>query len=187
MKWRNTDVGACCYYITATFTEWLPLFRREVVREIVCEEINRCLIDLNAYLIAYVLMPDHLHMLVFLPEYGCLHRFCRIWRGRSARRIIDLLAAKEDKAVLEVLACHANGKARYAVWKEQVRALAIWDEQKLRAKASYIHANPARRGLVTAPENWPFSSYTAYMQGRDVSMDSSVFESRHAINHGPVA
>jgi REP element-mobilizing transposase RayT len=170
MKWKDVDVGACDYYITATFTEWLPLFRREDIRRIVCEEIKRCLLDVNADLLAYVLMPDHLHILVLLPTDGLLHRFCRLWRGRSARRSIDVLTAEENEQLLQVLARHANGGNRYAVWKEQVRALAIWDERKLRAKADYIHANPVRLGLVTVPEEWLFSSYRSYMQGRKIYM-----------------
>ncbi len=48
--------------------------------------------------------------------------------------------------VLETMAGHANGKARFAVWKEQARALAIYSEEKLYAKVNYIHANPVSKG-----------------------------------------
>lgn len=170
MKWKNLDVGACPYYITATFTEWLPLFDRQDVRNIVAREIESCLSAIKADLLAYVFMPDHLHTPVSLPAEGELRRFCRVWRGRSARYIIDLLVDEGNEAVLEILARHANGAARYAVWKEQVRALAVWDEKKLREKVDYIHANPVRRGLVSSPDEWPLSSFTAAMSGEDVSL-----------------
>ncbi len=47
--------------------------------------------------------------------------------------------------VLETMARHANGKASFAVWKEQVRALAIYSEKKLYVMVNYIHANPVPR------------------------------------------
>ncbi len=91
MKWKNIDIGPSNYYITATFTEWLPLMKNREIRQIICEEIEKALDECDATLSAFVLMPDHLHLLVFLNEEGVLNRFCKLWRGRSARRIIDLL------------------------------------------------------------------------------------------------
>jgi len=66
---------------------------------------------------------------------------------------------------LGILARHANGPSRYAAWKEQVRALAIWNEPKLRATVDYIHRNPVRRGLVSLPQDWALSSYRFYELG----------------------
>jgi len=165
VKWKNIDIGQGYYYITGTFTEWLPLFERPEVGSIVCEEITRSLADCTASLAAYVLMPDHLHLLVYLPEKEELHRFCKLWRGRSAMRIVRLLKEEQDQGVLKVLSRHANGKASYAVWKEQVRALGIWDEEKLKAKVRYIHANPVRKKYVENPGDWPHSSFAFYELG----------------------
>ncbi len=171
MKWKNIDIGASYYYITGTFVEWLLLLNNATVRDIVCDEIRRALAECVGYVSAFVLMPDHVHLLVFLPDGGQLHRFNRLWRGRSAQRIIahakDMNAAK----VLETMARHANGKASFAVWKEQVRALAIYSEKKLYVMVNYIHANPVRRGLVTLPEQWPFSSWRFYEFGEKVGLD----------------
>ncbi len=165
MKWKNFDIGASYYYITGTFTEWLPLMRNASVAGIVCEEISRAIIECGGTVAAYVLMPDHVHILIALPEAGLLHRFNRRWRGRSARRIIELLKQGNNDVELETLAKHANGKSEYAVWKEQVRALAIWNRQKLKAMLDYTHANPVRRKLVQHPGDWGFSSYGFYERG----------------------
>lgn len=162
MKWKNIDIGEAYYYITGTFTEWLPLFNRIDVLEIVYEEITRSLSECNAGLAAYVLMPHHLLLLVHLPDHGILHRFCKNWRGRSAIRIIRVLQAESDTTTLATMIIHASGASRYAVWKEQVRALAIYGEEKLNAKVNYINENPVRGGLVEDPCEWQFSSYSFY-------------------------
>ena len=162
MKWKNTDIGACYYYITGTCTEWLPLFNNPEARRIVFDEISGALAECRGFLSAYVVMPDHVHLLVYLSAGGMLHRFNRRWRGRTARRLIDLAKTRAAARLLEVMAKHANGKASYAAWKEQTRDLAIWNPQKLYTMVDYIHANPVRRNLVEHPGEWPFSSWRFY-------------------------
>jgi putative transposase len=170
MKWRNVDVGAGYYYMTGTFVEWLPLLRREGVRAIISDEVTAALEHCRGSLTAFALMPDHLHLLVYLPGDGLLHNFNRHWRGWSARRIIDALRQQADEEILLVLARHANGECRHAVWKEQVRCLPVVTEEKLRALIDYIHANPVRRGLSAFAHEWPFSSCRFYERGEPVCL-----------------
>jgi putative transposase len=171
VKWKNIDIGAAYYYITGTFTEWLPLLRNADVREIVCQEITRALQECEGTLTAFVLMPDHVHILVYLPDAGRLHGFNKLWRGRSARRITQYAEERGSTRIMEIMARHANGGSRYAVWKEQPRSLPIYSEQKLHAMVNYIHANPVRRGLVSEPGQWEFSSWRFYERGECVQMD----------------
>lgn len=169
-KWKNIDIGAAYYYITATFTEWLPLLKNAEVRNIVCDEIIRALEECGGVLSAFVLMPDHLHLLVYLPEAGLLHKFNKHWRGRSARRITQYAEQRSATRILETMKRHANGGKSYAVWKEQVRSLPIYSQQKLYAMLTYIHSNPVRRGLVTHPGNWEQSSWRFYENGEQAGM-----------------
>ncbi len=162
MKWKNLDLGAGCYFITGTVTEWMPLLERPSIREVVCEAIEAALTRCEASLLAYVFMPDHLHFVVYLPDGGLLHRFNRLWRGQSAWRCLQVLQCEGDKTTLAVLAEHAHSGGKYAFWKEQVRALALEGELKLEQKLAYIHANPIRRGLVDTEEEWPWSSFGFY-------------------------
>jgi putative transposase len=171
VKWKNIDVGASYYYITGTFVEWLPLLNNAIVRDMVCDEIGRALLECEGCVSAFVLMPDHVHLLVYLPDGGCLHRFNKLWRGRSAQRIVAHATEVNATKILDVMARHANGKSNYAVWKEQVRALAIYSEKKLYAMVNYIHFNPVRRGLVSLAEEWPFSSWRFYECGENVVLD----------------
>lgn len=171
MKWKNIDIGAAYYYITATFTEWLPLLKKAEVREIVCDEITRALKECGGAVSAFTLMPDHLHLLVYLPDGGRLHRFNMLWRGRSARRITQYAERRGSTKILETMSRHANGRRRYAVWKEQVRCLPVSEEKKLYAMVNYIHANPVRRKLVEHPGDWEHSSWRFYERAERVGLD----------------
>ena len=170
VKWKNVDIGAAYYYITGTCTEWLPLLNNPQARKVVCAQIAAALERCDGHLSAFVLMPDHIHLLVYLPG-GELHRFNRNWRAKSAREIIALAQEQGSRKVLDAFARHANGKARYAVWKEQARALPIHSEKKLYEIVNYIHANPVRRGLVEHPRDWEHSSWLFYEQGSSVMLD----------------
>ncbi len=170
-KWKNIDIGAAYYYITATFTEWLPLLKNSDVRKIVCDEITRALLESGGVVSAYVLMPDHLHLLIYLPEQGRLHRFNMLWRGRSARRIALYAEQRGSTRILKTMSRHANGNSRYAVWKEQVRSLPIYTRQKLDSMVNYIHANPVRRGLVSHPGEWEESSWRYYELGEPCNLE----------------
>ena len=171
VKWKNIDIGPAYYYITGTITEWLPLLNRPDIRQIVYDDIKVAVNELNATIAAFVIMPEHLHLLVFLPDEGILHKFNKKWRGRSGRHIAELLVKQNDKDILTVLAKHANGKCKHAIWKEQPRALPIWKKEKLYAKIDYIHANPVRRKLVESPGDWEHSSWRYYERGESVGLD----------------
>ena len=116
-------------------------------------------------------MPDHIHLLIYLPESGLLHKFNKLWRGRSAIRIIEYAKKAKSSKVLDVMEKHANGKSQYAVWKEQVRALAIYNEKKLYAMVDYIHANPVRRKIASHLKDWEFSSWRFYEHDEPVALN----------------
>ena len=120
-------------------------------------------------------MPTHVHLLVHLPD-GLLHKFTKLWRGRSGRHIPEILESLGHTDALRVLAAHANGRCRYASWKEQARALAISGTPRVVAKVEYIHANPVRRGLVTHPGDWPRSSYRFYENAEEVCLPVTPLE-----------
>lgn len=176
MKWKNIDIGPAYYYITGTITQWLPLLARPYIRQMVCDDISIAAREVNGSIAAYVIMPEHLHLLVYLPENDTLHKFNKQWRGRSGRHIPSLLSKQGDVESLKVLSAHANGGCKYAVWKEQVRALAIWSKPKLYEKISYIHANPVRRELVVHPGDWEHSSWRFYEHGEQVDFDLVLIE-----------
>jgi len=175
MRWKNFDEGASCYYITSTFTDWMKLFRSSRVLQIVREEITRATTECGAGTLAYVFMPEHLHLLTYLPEKDLIHRYCKLWRGRSARRIALYLEQEtsfapiphgggvlDAQAVLNRMATHAHGTARHAVWKEQPRSMVVWSKPVVMQKIEYIHNNPVKRGLTSHPADWPFSSWRFY-------------------------
>ena len=91
-------------------------------------------------LLAYVLMPNHWHFVLW-PE-----------RDDAVSAYVKWLAGTH--------ACHFNHRYGYsgAVYQGRFRSVAIYDSLQLLRVLRYVEANPVRAGLVTRAEEWPWSS-----------------------------
>jgi putative transposase len=120
-------------------------------------------------LLGFVFMPEHVHVVV-LPCPGIrISRILVAMKVPVAKRAVlwirvnapDSLRCMEDR--------QPNGRCSYRFWQRgggydrNLRTAA-----DVREKIRYIHANPIRRGLVTAADDWHWSSYRAWQTGEDV-------------------
>ena len=53
------------------------------------------------------------------------------------------------------------------VWQRRFYDFNVWSDRKRIEKLIYMHRNPVMRGLVQAPEQWPWSSYRSYAYGEE--------------------
>jgi len=90
-------------------------------------------------LLAWVVMPNHVHLLVEIWQTP-QSQLVKDWKGFSARRINRVL--------------NRRGK----LWQDDYWDRYIRDEAHYRKVVHYIETNPVKAGLVKAPERWPFSS-----------------------------
>jgi len=91
----------------------------------------------DAHLLAWVLMPDHLHLLVQLGRGACL--------SRVAQRVKSVTA-------LEVGRISGPG----GIWQHGYHDRAIRAEESLRDVGRYVVFNPVRAGLVESVNEYPF-------------------------------
>ena len=90
----------------------------------------------------YVIMPEHVHLLVTEPERGSLSVALQMLKQVTSHRLKRPGAA--------------------AFWQVRYYDFNVWSERKQTEKLDYMHMNPVKRGLVTTPEQWPWSSYPHY-------------------------
>ena len=176
MKWKNLTADTDTFFVTGTVTEWRPLFNHTEARRILLTDLDFYRHKFNCRIGAYVVMPDHYHLLLGLDEPGDLHAWLRAVQGHSGSDLSRWLKATGVEDELRVYREHARGKRRLAIWKEQARAVGITTEGVLRVKIEYIHSNPVRRGLVGSPADWPWSSWRNYHIGDDTVFRIDRFE-----------
>ena len=115
---------------------------------------------------AYVIMPDHIH-LVLLPHINVTTSdiLCSI-KEPMAKRAIAWVRKNAPQFLPRMARHHTEGKVSHHFWlrgggyDRNLRSISDVHE-----KISYVHANPVRRGLVSRPEDWPWSSARQWVDG----------------------
>jgi putative transposase len=102
----------------------------------VLEEM-RCSFGLCVY--GYVIMPEHVHLLLSEPQRGLLADAMHYLKLSFAKRL-------------------GSG----VFWQKRYYDRNVRDEPEFREKLRYIHRNPVKRGLVVEPGDWRWSSFRHY-------------------------
>ena len=133
------------------------------VPEAFLASLDRARIALNFSLFAYVIMPDHCHVLVGPreDEYD-VGRILKHTKGQFAKVI---LTTREDVRRMAQMGVR-DGKPEHRVWERGGGYdRNVFTTGTLVHAVRYIHMNPVRRGLCQTPEVWPWSSAGAYTGG----------------------
>jgi putative transposase len=129
-----------------------------------CHIFIDCLAELRLIhpfkLLAYVIMPDHIHM-ILNPMECDISLIMRKLKGKSAKLILDLLRSDNRQFLLKTLELKSRGR-QHAVWLKDFSSIDLWSHKFVMQKLNYIHMNPVRAGLCDHPSNWKWSSYRAY-------------------------
>jgi putative transposase len=123
-------------------------------------------------LYGYVVMPEHVHLVLWPPDTVKLGVVIGQLKSLSARRMLPLLAAQGGLR-FDRLQMNRGGESRLAFWQVRCYDHNCRTPETVREKIEYCHKNPVVRGLVTDPSDWRWSSYNWYTGCQDVpiSMD----------------
>jgi putative transposase len=108
--------------------------------------------------VGYVVMPEHIHLLVSEPEVGTPSTVMQVLKQRTAAALLPK-ARKKDPRQRRLF---ENLPERTPFWQTRFYDFNVWTEKKRVEKLKYMHRNPVERGLVTSAEEWRWSSYRFY-------------------------
>jgi REP element-mobilizing transposase RayT len=114
-KWINKDTPGALHFVTANFSDRAKVFFNERYCSLFLQAVREIKDTWPFKLIAYVLMPDHCHLIVN-PRDGRITGLTSALKGLSARYIID---ASPPGAFL--LSAPASDGASHQVWQEASR------------------------------------------------------------------
>ena len=146
MPWglRRYQQAQQLHFITFSCYRRLPYLqsaRAKRLFELALEEARK---RYGLLVFGYVIMPEHVHMLVSEPERQLLSTAIRAVKQSVARKLIG---------------------EREHFWQARYYDFNVWSASKIREKLRYMHRNPVKRGLVERPEDWPWSSFRHYLMG----------------------
>lgn len=161
------------YFVTFTCYKWLHLFE-----EAKCyDSVYKWFVELkkkNIKILSYVIMPNHLHCILYFPNGGFnLNNIVSNAKRFLAYEIVERLRVQQSR-VLADLANEVSDRERkkgqkHKVFKESFDAKAIFSDKFLFQKMEYIHLNPVKKkwALSPNPESYLYSSAAFYYNGID--------------------
>jgi putative transposase len=110
--------------------------------------------------VGYLVMPEHIHLLLSEPEVGNLSTAMQVLKRRTARALLPK-RPRHNAGQRELF----GEPPRRAFWQARFYDFNVWSEKKRVEKLNYMHGNPVKRALVESPEQWRWSSYRHYFLG----------------------
>jgi REP element-mobilizing transposase RayT len=146
-----------CYYLTSVTKNRLLVFRTDEIKLITCAALNEAPNSGKFALYAYVVMPDHLH--VITDSALSPSRTLQFVNGITGRRLIDHLKKHNYEASLNKVRHEIRPRHYgYSLWDHHPHARLLLTENMLMQRVRYTHQNPVRAGLVKRPEDYRWSS-----------------------------
>jgi putative transposase len=147
-------------------------FSRERTCAWFCQALEAARAKFSFQIWAYVLMPDHVHLLVYPGEAAQqMSRFLQAVKQPVARQALGYLAAHAPEWLAR-LTVREGARLRQRFWQPGGGYdRNITSIETLRSMIDYIHANPVRRGLVANILDWQWSSARWYAGIRPVKIE----------------
>ena len=128
-RWMDAGHGCC-------------MLRDPVAAQLVTEAWHR--FDGERYrLLAWVVMPSHVHVVIELNGTSSLARIVQSWKSFTGRHLKQRMRAGST-----------------SVWSREYWDRWMRDERHFRQTVAYVERNPVAAGLVAREQDWPWSSAT---------------------------
>jgi len=123
--------------------------------DIVMEVLQKCLVTHKAACAGFVVMPDHVHALLFGDENFKISPFIQVWKKTSSYRIKEFLRRE--------LAAYLNALPREGpIWQAGFYDFNVDSDKQHNEKLGYMHDNPVMDKLTETHVDWRWSSARYY-------------------------
>jgi putative transposase len=142
------------HFITFSCFERRPFLQSKEAKTFFLKILGEVRGQTGFRLAGYVVMPEHVHLLIDEPP------------GAPPPKIIQILKQRVSRTLREEYRGTSYRPANLADWKRfwqrRYYDFNVYSEEKLREKLDYMHMNPVKRGLVSHPRDWAWSSWSCY-------------------------
>jgi len=138
---KRYQQSRCLHFLTFSCYRRL---RSPGARDLFERALERARVRYRFCVAGYVVMPEHVHLLMTEPERGNLASAVQAIKQSIARKLI---AGREH------------------FWQARYYDFNVFTSKKRIEKLKYIHRNPVKRGLVERPQDWAWSSFRHYVTG----------------------
>ena len=138
--------SGCFHFLTFSCYRRQALLTRQGAYDLFERELGAVRLRYDFVVAGYVLMPEHVHLLVGEPRQSPLSIALQVLKQRTSHKL------------------KTSAEAQF--WQRRYYDFNVHNEEKRVEKLRYMHRNPVQRGLVEKPEEWPWSSFRHYATGK---------------------
>ncbi|WMJ73490.1 transposase [Cytophagaceae bacterium ABcell3] len=155
------------FYLTLQVVLWVDIFSRQNYRDIIIDSLRFAKINKGLNVHAYVIMSNHVHMIVSVKE-GKLSKVIGEFKSYTSKQIIEHIKDVSESRrtwLLELFGREGKISSRnksYKVWTHENHPVELESTYFFDQKLNYIHENLVRAGLVYKAEDYVYSSASAY-------------------------
>jgi putative transposase len=148
------------HFVTFSCYRRLPLLGSTSARNLFVRELARVRREYGFVLLGYVVMPEHVHLLIGEPRRGTPSTVLQMLKQRVSRKMRKKRRSPPRGQLR--LNFPEPGKNPRSFWQARFYDFNVNTKGKMREKLEYMHRNPIRRGLVEHARDWPWSSWGFY-------------------------
>ena len=157
------------YFTTDTVVDWVDIFTRPRYRHIIIESLQYCQNEKGLEIYAWVLMSNHLHMIIGSSGENKVSDIIRDFKKYTSKNILKTLKDDnlESRRVWMLNRFEYGGRnddkiKNYKFWQDGNDAQLIYTNDYLQQKMNYIHNNPVIAEIVDNPDDYKYSSAIDY-------------------------
>jgi putative transposase len=137
---RHQAFPGATYFVTTKCWQSFPIFQIAESAEILIRKMLEYRDKGNYLLQEFVVMPNHLHILITPGNSASLERAMQLIKGGSSHEI------------------HKVRRTTASIWQSGFHESRVRDAADYKNKRDYIYFNPVAAKLVERPEQWRYSS-----------------------------
>ncbi|MBR1499369.1 MAG: transposase [Bacteroidaceae bacterium] len=157
------------YFTTSSVVDWMDAFTRPLYKHVVVDSLGYCQKNKGLDIYAWVLMTNHLHMIVGIEGDIAIGDILRDFKKFTSKSIIKAILENPQESRKEWLMGRfgfraANDKkiTGFKFWQDGNHVEHIESYEFYKQKLEYIHQNPVKQEIVERAEDYLYSSARNY-------------------------
>ena len=156
------------YFVTFTVVEWVDIFTHSRYVDIVINSLKHCIEEKGLQLHAYVVVSNHLHLIISRNGTSSLSDIVRDFKKFTASQIINSIQEEPESRRNWLLWIFSSAGKRnpnntsYQLWQQESHTEELFTNEFMMQKLNYLHENPVRANVVYKAEDYKYSSAAAY-------------------------
>ena len=158
------------YFTTSTVVDWIDVFTRPEYKQIIVESLKHCQKDKGLDIYAWVLMTNHLHMVIGNNnDTYTISDILRDFKKYTNKKIIKAIEENPEESRRDWMldrfrfrGKNDNKIKKFKFWQDGNYIEQIYSQDFLDQKINYIHMNPVKQEIIENPEDYLYSSARNY-------------------------